>query len=691
MHETKYPQPGKQFQPSPPLSLPSLNSNISTPPIPSPQFSVVPSLSPLSQPTAFSSPPISPLHPIIQNSTSYTSATNNNPPTPPHNSNSHLFSNHQPNSTPPMQNTSTSVTIHTPNNSTHATDNTSLQMTATSPPSSSNSQITPPRPTRIRAQNPKYFGSPFVNLTTRHPVSTTLEPASVKEALRDPRWQSAMEEEMAALRRNQTWTLVPRTSQTPITCKWLFRIKRHADGSVARFKARLVARGFLQQPGRDYAETFSPVTKPATIRIILSLALSRQWPLRQLDVNNAFLHGSLSEEVYMVQPAGFVDSAHPKHVCRLHKALYGLKQAPRAWYLELSRFLISTGFRKSRADASLFIYAHHDVLLYFLVYVDDIILTGNNLQAINKFVSQLTHRFSVKDLGALHHFLGVETITHPDGIFLSQRQYILHILDEYKLDGAKEVATPMSSSSPPLLTDGQHAADASNYRKALGLLQYLAFTRPDISFAVNRLSQFMHAPTNMHFQGVKRILRYLKGTINYGLFIKRCASLPLTAFSDSDWGGINDGGKSTTGYALYLGSNIISWKSAKQKTVARSSTEAEFRAVANASAEVLWIRNLLSEIGIRLPTTPRIFCDNQGATHVCVNPVFHSRMKHVALDFFFVRDLVENGQLMVQHVSNKFQIADILTKPLGKSLFEHFRSKMGVSDGTSILRGRIKA
>ncbi|CAH9086626.1 unnamed protein product [Cuscuta epithymum] len=497
-----------------------------------------------------------------------------------------------------------------------------------------------------------------------------------------------MEEEMNALKRNQTWTLVPRQAQHPITCKWLFRIKRHADGSIARFKARLVVRGFLQQPGRDYAETFSPVTKPATIRLVLSIALARNWPLRQLDVNNAFLHGSLSEEVYMVQPPGFIDSSQPTHICRLNKALYGLKQAPRAWYLELSRFLLSTGFRKSRADASLFIYAHRDILMYFLVYVDDIVLTGNNPLALQQFVTQLTGRFSIKDLGPLHHFLGVETISLPQGMFLSQRQYIVHILEECRMDGAKENTTPMSSNSPLHLTDGTAITDSHQYRKALGLLQYLAFTRPDISFAVNRLSQFMHAPTEAHWQGVKRVLRYLKGTLNYGLFLKRDSPLTLTAFSDSDWGGIHDGGKSTTAYVLYLGSNIISWKSAKQKTVARSSTEAEYRAIAHASAEILWLRNLLSELGVHLSTTPTLFCDNQGATYVCVNPVFHSRMKHVALDFFFVRDLVESGQLKVHHISNKLQIADILTKPLGKSLFERFRSKLGVSDGTSILRGR---
>ncbi|CAH9063994.1 unnamed protein product [Cuscuta epithymum] len=187
----------------------------------------------------------------------------------------------------------------------------------------------------------------------------------------------------------------------------------------------------------------------------------------------------------------------------------------------------------------------------------------------------------------LNRFLGMEVIPHPDGLFLSQRQYTLHILETCNMHEAREAPTPMSSNSSLHITDGHVSADASQYRRAIGLLQYLAFTRPDISFAVNRLTQFMHAPTDVHWQGVKRILRYLKGTLDFGLFLNRLSPMTISVFSDSDWGGVHDGGKSTTAYVIYLGSNIISWKSAKQKTVSRSSTEAEYRAVAHASAELL--------------------------------------------------------------------------------------------------------
>ncbi|GKE96553.1 transposable element [Tanacetum coccineum] len=258
------------------------------------------------------------------------------------------------------------------------------------------------------------------------------------------------------------------------------------------------------------------------------------------------------------------------------------------------------------------------------------------------------------------------------------------------MDVANEVVTPLDSSATLSLVDGSPLVDATPYRRLVGSLQYLAITRPDVSFAVNKLSQFMHAPTQLHWQSLKRVLWYLKGTIHLGLFLKRGLPLGLTVFSDSDWGGIHDGGRSTTAYVLYLGSNIISWRSARQKSVLRSSTEAEYKAVANATAELLWVQNLLRELGIRMTEPPNLYCDNTGATYLCANPVYHSRMKHVALDYHFVRERVSEGSLRVLHISSKDQIADVLTKPLARRMFLHFRSKIGVSDGSSILRGRIK-
>ncbi|KAJ9546464.1 hypothetical protein OSB04_019007 [Centaurea solstitialis] len=327
---------------------------------------------------------------------------------------------------------------------------------------------------------------------------------------------------------------------------------------------------------------------------------------------------------------------------------------------------------------------------YFMVYVDDIVLTGNDPKFLDHLIKALSNQFSIKDLGVLHHFLGVEVIPRPTSLFLSQHRHIQDILHQFNMDGAKDVITPLCATESLSPNDPSPSVDATPYRKLVGSPQYLAFTRPDISFAINKLSQFMHAPRQTHWQALKRVLRYLKGTIHHGLFLNRNSPFTLTAFSDSDWGGVNDAGRSTTAYILYLGSNIISWKSTRQNSVSRSSTEAEYKALANASAELMWIKSLLKELGVTNNHTPNFFCDNTGATYLCANPVYHSRMKHVALDYHFVREQVSAGLLRVLHISSQDQPADMLTKPLPKAPFLRNRSKIGVSDGSSILRGRIR-
>lgn len=338
----------------------------------------------------------------------------------------------------------------------------------------------------------------------------------------------------------------------------------------------------------------------------------------------------------------------------------------------------------------LFLYKIQMVLsysLFLIVYVDDIVLTGNNNVFLNNFVRQLDKKFSLKDLGDLNTFLGVEVIPTAKGLFLSQARHIHDLLSQHKMAGAKENVTPMCSSASLTHNDDTSLVDPTLYRRIVGGLQYLSITRPDICYAVNRLSQYMHSPTETHWTALKRILRYLKGTIHHGLYLKKNSSLALNAFSDSDWGGERDTGRSTTGYIVYLGSNPISWKSSKQKSVSRSSSEAEYKAVANAAAEILWIKNLLRELNFSLKSPPKIFCDNTGATYLSSNPVFHSRMKHICLDYHFVRERVSDGTLQVSHVHTKDQWADILTKPLPRQGFLSIRSKIGVTNGASILRG----
>ena len=544
-----------------------------------------------------------------------------------------------------------------------------------SPPQNANNH-----PMRTRAKN--NITKPITRLTLlAHPNKTKpYIPNTVNQAMRDQKWRDAMSEEINAQIRNNTFELVPPAPyQNVISTKWIFTLKYLPNGVLDRYKARLVARGFNQQYGIDYAETFSPVVKSTTIRTVLQLAVSRSWPIKQLDVNNAFLQGTLSEEVYVSQPPGFVDKDRPHYVCRLKKALYGLKQAPRAWYQELKTFLCTAGFQNSIADTSVFIYVRGSDIVYVLVYVDDIIVTGSSTKLITSFIDALAARFSLKDPKDLCYFLGIEATRTASGLHLMQRKYIVDLLVKTNMMDAKPVATPMAPNPKLTLFSGTPLDDPKEFRTVIGSLQYLAFTRPDIAYVVNRLSQFMHRPTDMHWQAVRRLLRYLAGTISHGIFLKANSPISLHTYSDADWAGDNDTYISTNAYILYLGMTPIAWSSKKQTGVARSSTEAEYRAVANTASEIIWVCSLLSELGVMLPTQPVVYCDNIGATYLSANPVFHSRMKHLAIDYHFVRNQVQSGALRVVHVSTNDQLADALTKPLPRPRFLDLFSKIGVN------------
>ncbi|MFS8015034.1 putative RNA-directed DNA polymerase [Helianthus anomalus] len=304
----------------------------------------------------------------------------------------------------------------------------------------------------------------------------TQDPKGYKTASKEQHWRDAMNAEMMALHKNQTWTLVPRPSHANVVgSKWIYRTKYHANGSIDRYKARLVAQGFSQIPGFDYSHTFSPVVKATTIRLVLSLAITNKWNLHQLDVNNAFLNGNLGEVVYMEQPPGYVDSQKPDYVCRLDKALYGLKQAPRAWFQRLSQFLIHQGFKCSQADTSLFVFHRGSCLIYLLVYVDDIIITGNNPSSIQNFITRLQSEFAIKDLGKLNYFLGLEVSHTHDGLFLTQTKYARDILTRAGLLDSKPVATPLATNDV-FTSKGKPFHDPTLYRSFVGALQYLTIT-----------------------------------------------------------------------------------------------------------------------------------------------------------------------------------------------------------------------
>ena len=485
-----------------------------------------------------------------------------------------------------------------------------------------------------------------------------------------------MRDEFDALQRQQTWSLVPPPAgHNIIGCRWVYKLKRTSDGSISRYKARLVAKGFHQKPGLDFDETFSPVVKPPTVRIVLSLAAQHQWPLRQLDISNAFLHGFLKEDVFMVQPPGFVHSAYPNHVCKLHKSLYGLKQAPRAWFERFTSHLLTIGFTASTADPSLFVFRQGSTLLYLLLYVDDIILTGNSTAAVHSLITQLAAIFELKDLGPLRYFLGLQIDYGTDCLFVHQRKYITDLLSKFNMPTCKAASTPFSISHKLQSSSEAILSDPTQYRSLVGALQYATFTRPDITYAVNQVCQYMHQPTATHFTAAKRILRYLQGTLSLGIRFTSSPSI-LTAFTDSDWAGDPCDRRSTTGITVFLGNNPITWISKKQHTVSRSSTEAEYRALASGAAELAWLRQVLCDLGVVLHHAPTMWCDNTSAIALASNPVFHSRTKHIEVDYHFVRERVVRGDLHLQFISTDDQLADLFTKPLSTQRFQRLTSKL---------------
>lgn len=371
-----------------------------------------------------------------------------------------------------------------------------------------------------------------------------------------------MQEEFDALTLNQTWQLVPPPLGANIVSeKWVFHHKYNPDGSLSHHKARWVVRGFSQQHGVDFDETFSPIVKPTTIRIVLSLATSHSWPIHQLDVKNAFLHGHLNEVVYSQQPSDFVDPQHPTHVCRLLKSLYGLKQAPRAWFQHFATFARTMGFTESKSDASLFILHRNNNLEYLLLYVNDIILTASTHTLLRSIIQSLSTEFTMKDLGTLHHFLGISVTRTASGLHLSQRQYILDILSRAGMRDYHPVQTPIDTKAKLSGSVGTPITDPSLYRSLAGALQYATLTHPEIAYGVQQVCLHMHDPKEPHFDLIKRILRYLKGTLHHGFLIHSSSSHSLTAYSDADWAGCPNTRCLTSGFCMFLGDNLISWSS----------------------------------------------------------------------------------------------------------------------------------
>jgi hypothetical protein len=336
------------------------------------------------------------------------------------------------------------------------------------------------------------------------------------------------------------------------------------------------------------------------------------------------------------------------------------------------------GFISSASDTSLFIYKDGSSIAYLLLYVDDIVLTASTSDLLQRIIAQLHSEFAMTDLGILHHFLGISVTRTTDGLFLSQRQYAADLLQRAGMSECHPTATPVDSKSKLSASDGKPVADPSEYRSLAGALQYLTLTRPDIAYAVQQVCLFMHDPRESHLVLIKRILRYMKGTLSDGLHLGSGSIDSLTAYSDADWAGCPDSRRSTSGFCVYLGDNLVSWSSKRQTTVSGSSAEAEYRAVASAVAECCWLRQLLQELHISIASVTVVYCDNVSAVYMTANPVHHRRTKHIEIDIHFVREKVSLGQVRVLHVPSAHQYADIMTKGLPVQLFTDFKTSLGV-------------
>ena len=526
---------------------------------------------------------------------------------------------------------------------------------------------------------PDYYGA-YVNVTME---DLSPEPTTVEEALASPehkKWKEAMNKEIESLKANKVYDLVelPSNKKT-VGCKWVFKRKINADGSIERYKARLVAQGFSQKAGEDYDETFCPVVRFESVRSIIALAAQHDLMLHQMDVTSAFLNGDLQEEIYLSQPKGFEVEDH-NLVCKLNKSLYGLKQAPRCWNTALDSQLRKMGFIQSMSDPCLYTTSEGELFI-IAVYVDDIILAGKEASKMNEVKQALSTKFEIKDMGELHYFLGVSVHRNLDNhsMWIGQPTYTASIIEKYGMKDAKAIATPVNTSIKLVKAkEGDELADMALYQSAVGSLQYLAtMTRPDISFAVSNVGKFSSQPTKEHWIAVKRIIRYLKGTQDYGLLYKRDSTDVFVGYSDSDFGGDSDDRRSTSGYIFQIGGAGISWRSKKQTSVALSTAEAEYVALSHATQEAVWLRQLTSDLGCNTTQPTVIYEDNQAAICMAKNPT--SKSKHIEIKYHYVREKVQDGIVEINYCKTEEMIADIMTKGLGKEKFLKLREMAGIT------------
>ncbi len=490
-------------------------------------------------------------------------------------------------------------------------------------------------------------------------------------------WKPGIDKEHDCLIKNRTWLLVDyQPGMKVLPCKYVFKVKEMNS------KVRLVALGNLQMHGVDYNETFAPVVTIITIRAIFAISAALDLEIEQMDVVTAFLNGDLKEEIYMEIPEGLRNHTNTKKVCKLMKSLYGLKQSPRMWYFKMHEFLLGLGFESSQNDPCLYVRHSTAGVLLIGLYVDDLLIAGSSRSEIALIKKKLSQRFEMKDMGTAKVILGIEVSRdrQKKKLFINQAEYTRSVLERFGMIDSKPVATPMDRSYHDNVTQESAVVDNVPYRQVIGSLMYLMITtRPDIAYAIGKLSQRNQNPRAHDWIAAKRVLRYINGTRDFGILYDHSKPQVISGYSDADWGGCKLSRKSTSGNVFLFAGGAISWRSKKQTCVATSTCEAEYIASCLATKESIWLARLFSDLcDLQSPPTVTIEIDNGGAINTANNASINQRNKHIDLQYHFVRECVQSNSVLLKYCPSDVQIADSLTKPLARVLFEKFRSLQGI-------------
>ena len=519
------------------------------------------------------------------------------------------------------------------------------------------------------------------------------EPLNYKEAMASPeaaKWKEAMESEIQSMYDNQVWNLVDHTpGRKTVGCKWIFKKKTDMDGNVHTFKARLVAKGFTQTQGIDYDETFSPVAKIKSIRILLAIAAFYDYEIWQMDVKTAFLNGKLDEDVYMAQPEGFIHSKYPNKVCKIERSIYGLKQASRSWNICFHEKIKEFGFSRSEYESCVYYKASGSNVTFLVLYVDDILIIGNNIPMLQSVKDWLGKCFAMKDLGNAAYILGIRIYRDRTKrlIGLSQSTYLDKILKRFNMANSSKGFMPMANGTR--LSKNQSPSNEKElermsripYASAIGSIMYaMTCTRPDVSFALSMVSRYQSNPGEAHWAAVKNILKYLRRTKDMLLILGGEKELQVTGYTDASFQTDRDDARSQSGWVFLLNGGAVSWKSSKQDTVADSTCESEYLAASEASKEAIWLREFISDLGVvpSISEPVEIFCDNTGAVALTKEPKDHGKSKHIDRKYHFVRNKVEEGHVLVSRVSSEENLADPFTKALPRPKHEMHTEGIGV-------------